>query len=459
MTKSVNQTSKENIYSLQGFGKVFRFTFRQTIKNKAFLITAIVMILMMAMMKPLMYLMSNSSESTRKRNEASIENVEADKLYILNETTFAFDKEAENIPSIGKVKEGHLDPKNISIYNKDEVKEDDLITGLTGKDILVVIRLDAMTYHVDGIITDNSEVSVRSLDRATEYVEKIFGETRKSQMSLDDQSLKSISAGVTRDEVMTAKEYVEEKDHTISKTEYSGLLMGFALIIMVVASLSSSYIISSVNEEKTSKLAETLLVSVRPMALLLGKVLGMLLFVAGTIVCGILLSFLVSDVLMENVLKLDMSGITQQGGLNLAIFTGYGVKGLVVFLAEILLALCSFGILSGIMGSACSKTEDQQNATTLVTVITLIGWMGCTYVGMKGDLSAIGALVPPFSYFMAPEAYVAGRIGIGVLLLSFAIQIAILIGLLIIGAKTYRNLLLSDSSKPKLASIFAAAKN
>ncbi len=74
-------------------------------------------------------------------------------------------------------------------------------------------------------------------------------------------------------------------------------------------------------------------------------------------------------------------------------------------------------------------------------------------------MSLIGSLVPPFSFFMAPEAYVAGRISIGILLLSFAIQIAILIGLLVLGAKTYRNLLLSDSSKPKLAAIFAAAKH
>ena len=33
------------------------------------------------------------------------------------------------------------------------------------------------------------------------------------------------------------------------------------------------------------------------------------------------------------------------------------------------------------------------------------------------------------------------------------------IDLLILAAKTYRNLLLSDSSKPKMSAIFAAAKN
>ncbi|MBR3539731.1 MAG: ABC transporter permease [Eubacterium sp.] len=456
----MKQNSKENIYSLIGFGKVFRFTLKQTLKNKGFVVAAVMMIFMMGMMKPLMYFMSKSTQNSSQRMmSASISEVEAARLFIYNETDYTIDKEMMNPPATEPVKAGFLDPKNITIYNKDEAKEDELIAGLTAKDILVVIRPEIMSYTVNGIIADASDISVKSLDNATSYVEKMFTDTRKSQMSLDDNTLKSVSAGVSTKDVVTATEFHDEKAFTMGQSEFSGLILGFCLIIMVVSSLSASYIISSVNEEKTSKLAETLLVSVRPMALLLGKVLGMLIFVAGTIVIGVLTSYIV-DFLMHNVMKLDMSGVTQQSGINLAIFTGYGAKGLAVFFVEIVIALLTFGVLSGIMGSACSKTEDQQNATTGVMMITMIGYLGCVmYFGMKSDMALLGSLIPPFSFFMAPVAYIGGRISLGILLASFASQIAILIGLLVLGAKTYRNLLLSDSSRPKLASIFAAAKN
>ena len=53
---------------------------------------------------------------------------------------------------------------------------------------------------------------------------------------------------------------------------------------------------------------------------------------------------------------------------------------------------------------------------------------------------------------------IGGRINIGILLASYAIQVVLLVGLVMLSAKTYRNLLLSDSSKPKLAAIFKAAK-
>jgi len=452
----LNQNSKENIYSLNGFGKVYRFTFKQTIKNKGFLLAAIMMILMMAMMKPLMYLLSRSGDNAAQSMTVTLSTIEAEKLYILNETAFYMDKERAIPVEVGDISEKAVKRENVTIYNLGEESDENLIAGLTAKDILVIIRAEGNDYKMNGIISDNSEVSIRNLDRATSYVGERFRDERKLQLSLDDSDLQSLGAGISTEGTMTAKEYTEEKEYTLTSAEYNGLAMGFALIIMVVASLASSYIISSVNEEKTSKLAETLLVSVRPMALLLGKVLGMLTFVMGTIVCGVLMSYL-ADFIMTNVMNLDTSKLGQ-AGINLAIFTGYGVKGLVAFVAEILIALLAFGIFSGIMGSACSKTEDQQSAITVVTMITLIGYMGTMYFGMKSDFTMIGSLVPPISFFMSPAAYVAGRIGLGVFLGSCAIQIAIIIGLLVLGAKTYRNLLLSDSSKPKLQAIFAAAK-
>ena len=457
MTKPLNHNSKENIYSLNGFGKVYRFTLKQTLKNKGFVVAAIFMILMMCMMKPLMYLLTRSaSNSSNAVSSVTLNDIEAEKLYILNESTFTVDKEKAIAPDAGGAKPKSVRRENVIIYDIGDITEDDLIAGLTANDILVIITPGEADYKMNGIISDNSEVSIRSLDLATEYVGEIFRSERSAQLTLDENDMQALAAGISTNSTMTGKEYTDEKSFTMTNSEFNGLLMGFSIIILIIASLSSSYIIASVNEEKQSKLAETLLVSVRPMALLLGKVLGMLTFVMGTIVCGVLMSY-ASEFVMTNVMKLDLSKLGQTG-INLAIFTGYGVKGLIVFTCEILIALLAFGILSGILGSACSKTEDQQNAVTVVTMLTMIGYFGTVYFGLKGDFAMIGSLVPPVSFFMAPSAYIAGRIGLGIFLGSCAIQIVIVIGLLMLGAKTYRNLLLSDTSKPKLQTIFAAAK-
>ena len=68
------------------------------------------------------------------------------------------------------------------------------------------------------------------------------------------------------------------------------------------------------------------------------------------------------------------------------------------------------------------------------------------------------ALIPPFSYYTLPVMYIAGRVELPIVIISYVIQIALLILLVLLSAKTYRNLLLSDSSTPKLKAIFKSAK-
>ena len=76
----------------------------------------------------------------------------------------------------------------------------------------------------------------------------------------------------------------------------------------------------------------------------------------------------------------------------------------------------------------------------------------------KDIVNVIAALLPPFSFFTAPVIYVTGRIGIAVLIVSYIIQILVIIGVMRLSAKSYRNLILSDSTTPKLKTIFKSAK-
>ena len=448
--------SRENIYSLKGFGNVFRFTFMQTLKNKGFLISAIMMILMIMLMKPLMYVMSKSGSGAATSMSDTLQNIQADRMFILNETDFELSR--QDITPDTNVKEGSLKPDAVTIYNKSDANRDDLLAKLGTKDILVVIQSSTKGYDVDAVIADTSDVQVKSLDHAANYGKILFESARKRQMKLDENALQSINSGITKGGVVSAKEYAEEKSHTMSRSELSGVTIGFAMLIMIVASLAGNYVITSVNEEKQSKLAESLLVSVRPMALLMGKVVGMLTFVTSTVVLGVA-GALIVDVVMKNVFNVDMAQANVQSQFNLAIFTSYGVVGFVIFFAELIITLLSFGVFSGVMGSACSKTEDQQSAAGIVTMLIMVAYLVSMMSATQESLIQKVALIPPVSYIMAPVAYISGRIGIAEFLASLTIQIVLLVGMVMLAAKTYRNLLLSDSSKPKLAMILKAAKN
>lgn len=65
MTSNV-KNEKENIYSLKGFDKVFKFTLAQTFKNKAYIISFVSFVIMMALMGPIQYFSAKSSSNAAK---------------------------------------------------------------------------------------------------------------------------------------------------------------------------------------------------------------------------------------------------------------------------------------------------------------------------------------------------------------------------------------------------------
>ena len=112
------------------------------------------------------------------------------------------------------------------------------------------------------------------------------------------------------------------------------------------------------------------------------------------------------------------------------------------------------------LGAACTKTEDAQSATGTVTMLVFIGYFASMMITSndKAIVSTVASLVPPVSFFTAPVYYLTGRISLPIFAASLLIQIAIVVGICLLCAKTYRKLIINDSSKPKLRDVLRAVK-
>ena len=81
--------NRENIYSLKGFSKVYSFTVKQTFKNKAYIASILVFMVVFICMGPLNYFMTKSStESAEKAINTDLEKIEMENVYISNESGF-----------------------------------------------------------------------------------------------------------------------------------------------------------------------------------------------------------------------------------------------------------------------------------------------------------------------------------------------------------------------------------
>ncbi|MBR1508823.1 MAG: ABC transporter permease [Eubacterium sp.] len=448
----------ENIYNLKGFSKVFRFTLTQTFKNKGYRFSFIILVLMMMLMGPINYLSGNAgSNAARNVDSLSFEEASISKLYILNDSGVSLEKSDIEAVFLEKAR---VSEAGVPLEMVEGKKLEDIENELGTTDALIYISLAMDGYHVNGIIckSEESDITAADLESAVSIVSTAFEEAKLKAAGLKTEDVQKLMSGVSSGEILTEKKYIEKKDDPVTGGRFFAFFMGFNIIIMMVSSLSASYIVSSVTEEKQSKLVETLLVSIRPMALLVGKIAGMMSYVVLMLVAG-LVGSRVSDFIMRNVLKLDMTNYVGSG-MDFSLFTKNGVKGFVVLFLALIMSYLFFAFVAGLFGSAVSKTEDVQSATGSVMMFTMIGYFGSFFVGMSENqtLWMVESLVPPFSFFSAPILFIMGKIPLWTFLTGTAIQAVIIVALTMLAAKTYRVLILSDSSKPTLKAILDAGR-
>lgn len=454
MTSNV-KNEKENIYSLKGFDKVFKFTLAQTFKNKAYIISFVSFVIMMALMGPIQYFSAKSSSNAAKSvSDYKVSDPVAKKAIVADASGLGLGADDFKFDELGY--------KNIDVSVEDVMSQDttfDSIADSLGKEDMIIIIAVAQTgYQVNVIRADESDIPSDEMDTVSGYVQAQISDIKIAKSGISDEDVQLVQKGVYTNGVMSETEYNSSVSNEMSKSKLFSVLMIYSIVIMIVSTMSASYIVASVTEEKTSKLVEGLLVSVRPMALLLGKICGMMVYIISILICGFTASK-ISNFAIKAAFGVDVTqGVSQ---FDFGALFEFGAVGLVLILVSVLIVYMAFGGFSGMMGSACTKTEDVQSATGTVMGLVMTGYFGAMFAaGFDHPIvNSLACIIPPFSFYTNTVYYLAGRITLPYFALSMAIQIIVVVVILVLCAKTYRRLILNDSTKPKLIEILRALKN
>ena len=244
----------------------------------------------------------------------------------------------------------------------------------------------------------------------------------------------------------------------------SGLGYGMALIMYMMVFIYGSFILQSVNNEKTNKIVEVIVSSVRPFHLMLGKVLGV-----GAVA---LTQFAIWIVLMTvfTVGASSMFGYTpaaeEQQALNEAMTAAqseapemvtnildvvYGLpvaQILTMFIVYFLGGFLLYGGLFAAVGSAVDSIQEAQQFMLPITlpIIASIMLMGVVLSNPDSGTSITLTLVP----FTSPILMMA-RVPFGVpgwqIVLSVLLLVGGLLGTLWIAGRIYRIGILTTGSK------------
>ena len=237
-----------------------------------------------------------------------------------------------------------------------------------------------------------------------------------------------------------------------------GVQYVYSIIALIICVFSVTYIVRAIVEEKASRLVETLMVSIRPLALVFGKILAVMTFMFGQLLLIILAgaaSYFVSGRFMDVAFigeMLDDKGISMDA-LRL------GPDVICAVLVSLVLAYLFFSLIAGLSGAGCSNMDEIESANLAAMGAILFGYLAASMAlaGSGRVLTTICAVCPLLSAFTAPAYYIFGDIGWGVLLVSWLVELACIAVLLILTARVYDQLILYKGSRLKMRKILAMA--
>lgn len=233
-----------------------------------------------------------------------------------------------------------------------------------------------------------------------------------------------------------ALEPVDDRRRENSVVAFVGVLVLYGQIFAY-----GYWVAAGVLEEKSSRVVEVLLATVRPSQLLRGKILGIgLLGLAQLLLIGII----------------GLAAAQVVGALD---FPSGAVATIGLVLAWFVLGFFFYAGLFSVAGAIVTRQEDLQTTMTPLTIV-IVGsfFIGISATGSPDStLATVASLLPPSAPLVMPSRIVLGEANPAMVVLSVALSLAAIVALVPISTKIYARAVL-QSGKVRLRQVVRAER-
>ncbi|WP_084558559.1 ABC transporter permease [Anaerocolumna xylanovorans] len=437
--------------NISGWKDVFTFTLTQTLKNKAYRVSFLIMALIAVVSMPLIQYLTKGEEAGSDKLSP------VEKVYIQNETSL------QNLDFSSLKQDSTL--KNVEFTNLTEDYDavSKRIEESEKASVLVTIKEQSGAFMLEFSKASKGPVKDAGISALAEKMTESFHSLRLLTQGITKEQNELISAKVDTKTINLDAQGnpVETKDDTISFNEY-WFIYGILFFLMMVTLMASTQVASSVVMEKSSRIVEYLLISVRPLALMVGKILAML--------CAVLLQIISLMVLVfiSNKVSAAMGSGSQAGIMNqyvpANIFQNLNIVNILLCLVLIALGMIFYAVLAGMAGATVSKIEELNEGMTLLTLTTLVG----VYIGFGAANVLMGSgsnafvtfafLFPLSSPFLLPGAILVGKASLFIAAAAIILQMLLNVLLFNFVASIYETLILHNGNRIRLKDLFKLNK-
>ena len=396
---------------------VTKFTMKDMLKRKSFIIATIIILLMIIIgfNIPRIIKSFNNGEGKEKILISDIHNIFENKLVSLNNPL----NEYEII-----VSQDNLDTLKKKI-NDEEVSLGILVDKLNNE-----IKL---TYVVENLyfFQDNYMLS--------DTLNTLYKNIQIDKLEISQEEKNNINS-VFKTEFIQSDE--EAKGNTF-------VMMILSMLLFYAVYFCAYQVSSSITTEKTSKIIETLVTSTSPKNIVLGKTLGIGLTGLMQLLLIIITALISAKAFLDPIL---LEQILDVSSLNFFL--------VITTLLYFILGYFTFALLYALTGSTVSKPEDIQSANSPVVIISLIGFYLAYFTMMNpsSNLGTIASLVPISSPFCMPMRIMMSIADTKDIILSIIILVITIFIIAKVTIKIYSNAIINYGTKFNIKNIIAMYK-
>ncbi len=445
-----------------GWKNVFAFTFRQTAKSKAFKVSsAIIIILVFAMALlagVLPALIGSHSASGGDGSITADGQAPVKTLYIADTTGITTGADYENAFSVLGIKINDCGKDADIEAVTEKVKDENMA-------LLITVKENKSGYDIYASRPGDDSVSSDIATGIGEGVKNIFDSVRLSKAGLTGEQITAVNKTVNVYQSVAGEPTENDFGYVVKMV----LPMLSSLTLFMLIFIYGQMVAQSIAQEKTSKVMELLLTSVRPLAVIIGKILAMgslallqFIMIIASGALGIAISSPVSSSIIGS--SAETGAVTEQllSEVGKAL-GGFSPIVIVIIFVVFIVGFVFFALIAGLIGATVSRMEDLNAAMQPMAIIGVLGfylaYFPSAFGGEAGTLSLISYYLPISSPFSIPSALLTGAIDIPQALTAVLVLCVFVVLMALLVARVYEQIVLHTGNRLKLGDIFGLVKN
>ena len=372
-----------------------------------------------------------------------------DKLDVYDDLVNEFDKTAQM-----------LDVKNYKLekakQNEEELSK--VIEEDKGEIVLVIDNQN--NNYLNGKIISYNEVGTITKELINISLNNIKTKIVVEENNLSEEEIMALTSPV---EIQVNTLNPETVDGENKEFIAVGVMMIFILPCFLLITLLVQMIGAEVNDEKATRSMEIIISNVSPKVHFVAKILAAILFVViqGCLILGYaLVAFLLRSI-MGGTSSLNNGEI----GIIIQTINDLGIsklllKGLPIIIILFIFSFLSYAIISGVLASMTTSTEDFQQLQMPLMIILVLGYylamMATTFEGSV-FIKAISFL-PMLSFLISPTLFILGQVSLLELGLATVISGIFTFIIFKYGLRIYKVGILNYSSEKLWHKLFKSLK-